>query len=1186
MNKLVLYTISLIFLTSFGYGASRNTPGESEQLESEVRFNPRSLDELFPQREEIGPINSSLGKKFLGKSFIELGSEEEGAGRMVLDVRAGGVSILLFPKWGGVEGFEPILSWGELQLGLYVEESELHVCEKVDGEWQLIAERFQYRSGGVSERSLVLTIAQNQGMGENCLVIALNGRQISKSYTKTLGQTLELFGGENIPILWGPASLVKGSVPALRRGIDADADELLAEIPSGFWKNRSERFGGGFSLGLEEGTLSYFEEAWMPSHTVNRRVWKNVYAANLDDAVSRTMNQVPADVSDFLPTLQSRAWTVPWTKEDLGDHYLEVVEGYLMPEESGYYVFSIIADDSAQLWLGSNEFEEDLKLVANVIVPQVQSRGFTFDEELQLPVWLEKGRPHYLRFIHFENLAADHFSVAWAKLGEAGLEEPFAEIPSRVLSSISSGVPGTMPRSGIVDVRSLLPDGSALPPLPFKKLKARFEDRAESFEELTYDSGIDRILADEAIGEGDFYDSATSSWVYRIHERMGWVYSNDVYWPWIWWNDEAIWVKYTEYTYGLGGQEFHRYDTLSTGEYFEVYDQTNWIVYRPHFVSHPSGGFKTYGESITLNASLLRSEPDMTKSWWDDSSPRETEASDTNTLMEYTDNYLITSDSGTYYAHAFSWAGTDQSNSVYVGVKPKAAISPSPSNYANGISVGSSLGWANGGGASSYKVYFGTDSTPDGGEYKGSFTSTTWNPPGNLSYSTTYYWRIDAVNADGTTTGTVWRFTTQGPPPSQATILDPANYSSGVSISSAVSWSNGGGATSYKVYFGTDSTPDSGEDQGTTTGTSWDPPGNLSYSTTYYWRIDAINATGTTPGTVWRFTTQGPPPSKATSPDPSHYSSGVTVGTNISWSNGGGATSYRVFFGTDYTPDGTEDKGIVTNPFWDPPGNLSYSTTYYWRIDAINATGTTPGTVWRFTTQAEPPQPPIVTSSSNANAVELQQFTYTITATNSPTSYRTTNLPSWLSRNGSQITGTAPIGSVGSLNFSVYASNAGGESAGKTVALTIGPADSTDLDADGLYDDWEEYFFGSIAYTNGLEDSDSDGYYNLFEFKRYSAPNNSGDTPSADSLNPTTIQSGLDSLNNDFGVIELASGTYTGAGNTNLVMDPNYSNYTIQSPSAGIQDANVAEGYKLSASEATGFIKTDSKLIAVSIPLP
>jgi Zn-dependent metalloprotease len=96
-------------------------------------------------------------------------------------------------------------------------------------------------------------------------------------------------------------------------------------------------------------------------------------------------------------------------------------------------------------------------------------------------------------------------------------------------------------------------------------------------------------------------------------------------------------------------------------------------------------------------------------------------------------------------------------------VPPSPATSPYPSNFATNVSVSQTLYWGAGSGATSHKVYFGTDSTPDSGEYKGTFTSTSYSP-GTLAYSTTYYWRIDEVNSAGTTTGSVWRFTTQAAP--------------------------------------------------------------------------------------------------------------------------------------------------------------------------------------------------------------------------------------------------------------------------------------------------------------------------------------------------------------------------------------------------------------------------------------
>jgi CARDB len=317
-----------------------------------------------------------------------------------------------------------------------------------------------------------------------------------------------------------------------------------------------------------------------------------------------------------------------------------------------------------------------------------------------------------------------------------------------------------------------------------------------------------------------------------------------------------------------------------------------------------------------------------------------------------------------YRVRVADGSGNDVSDSYFTiqpCLLPSMPISPSPYNGATNRSISTDVSWSNGGGATSYDVYFGTDSSPDSGESRGNQTSTSYNP-GTLAYSTTYHWRIDAVNSAGTTTGDVWHFTTQAEPitlPSKPTNPSPSNGATNQSRYTDVSWSNGGGATSYNVYFGTDPTPDSGESKGNRTSTSYNP-GTLAYSTTYHWRIDAVNSAGTTTGDVWHFTTQAEPvtpPSKPISPSPYNGATNQSRYTDVSWSNGGGATSYNVYFGTDPTPDSGESKGNRTSASYDP-GTLAHSTTYHWRIDAVNSTGTTTGDVWHFTTQAEPVTPP------------------------------------------------------------------------------------------------------------------------------------------------------------------------------------------------------------------------------------
>ncbi|MHC4740009.1 MAG: putative Ig domain-containing protein, partial [Planctomycetota bacterium] len=60
-------------------------------------------------------------------------------------------------------------------------------------------------------------------------------------------------------------------------------------------------------------------------------------------------------------------------------------------------------------------------------------------------------------------------------------------------------------------------------------------------------------------------------------------------------------------------------------------------------------------------------------------------------------------------------------------------------------------------------------------------------------------------------------------PPGQASNPSPADSATDVSVDADLSWSAGSGSTSSDVYFGTDSTPDSGELQGNQTATTFDP---------------------------------------------------------------------------------------------------------------------------------------------------------------------------------------------------------------------------------------------------------------------------------------------------------------------------------------------------------------------------
>lgn len=171
-----------------------------------------------------------------------------------------------------------------------------------------------------------------------------------------------------------------------------------------------------------------------------------------------------------------------------------------------------------------------------------------------------------------------------------------------------------------------------------------------------------------------------------------------------------------------------------------------------------------------------------------------------------------------------------------------------PSNNSLNQSLTGLLTWQASTGATGYDVYFGT-SNPPTTIVSSNQTSTSYSY-GGTAYNTTYYWKVVAKNSTNTleATGSPWNFKTLAlAAPGSFNLLLPTNGAINQSRSGSLTWSSSSQAAGYDVYLDTLTNPLTIVSSNQTA-TSFEYV-NLTSGETFYWKVVARNATGTTVGT-------------------------------------------------------------------------------------------------------------------------------------------------------------------------------------------------------------------------------------------------------------------------------------------------------------------------------------------------
>jgi hypothetical protein len=291
------------------------------------------------------------------------------------------------------------------------------------------------------------------------------------------------------------------------------------------------------------------------------------------------------------------------------------------------------------------------------------------------------------------------------------------------------------------------------------------------------------------------------------------------------------------------------------------------------------------------------------------------------------------------------------------------AYDPDPADDALHMDTTLTLGWRAGNGAVSHDVYLGDnfDDVNDGtGEaFRGNQTTLYFvagyapNPfPDGLVPGTTYYWRIDEVQADGSAKhkGDIWSFWI---PSSSAYNPEPADGAEFVDVNAVFTWTPGFEAKLHTIHMDTNFDDVNDAAGGPPLAHAIYSPDMLEPEKVYYWRVDEFDAFETHKGDVWSFTTPG----AVGNPQPANGAADAQMIAKLAWTPADNAASHELYFGADKnavknaTPASPEYIGAraLGSESYDP-GKLAWNTAYYWRVDEVYPAETIKGLVWSFTT--------------------------------------------------------------------------------------------------------------------------------------------------------------------------------------------------------------------------------------------
>ena len=209
--------------------------------------------------------------------------------------------------------------------------------------------------------------------------------------------------GDDLPDAW-----------EIQHGLDPAVNDAAADPDHDLLSNLVE-----YMVGTDPQVANGYPGGWM------QEIWWNAPGTTVADFVASPRSLAPPDSTAIVTSSEFGV--------NLGDHYARRVRGHLIAPVTGDYRLWIASDDSSELWLSPDEFEQDRQRIAFIDGWVARNAWDTVPSQQSASIHLTAGSRYYLEALQTDAGGADHLSIAWQTPG--GTREP---IP---VSSVESYVP-------------------------------------------------------------------------------------------------------------------------------------------------------------------------------------------------------------------------------------------------------------------------------------------------------------------------------------------------------------------------------------------------------------------------------------------------------------------------------------------------------------------------------------------------------------------------------------------------------------------------------------------------------------------------------------------------------------------------------------------------------------------------